>query len=128
MVNKMADLLIKGMEMPKSCKECELMMDCDSCEGWEVVCVLQGSFGYLRDLPKDRRDESCPLVEVPAHGELVDRDKLLALMSDEIIRRGGDEQSIGIAWAQSAVEFATTVLEASDSNALNALDALEVEE
>ncbi len=60
----MADLLIKGMEMPKSCKECELMMDCDSCEGWEVVCVLQGCIGYLRDLPEDKRLEDCPLVEV----------------------------------------------------------------
>lgn len=64
MVNRMADLLIKGMEMPKNCKECELMMDCDSCEGWEVVCVLKGCIGYLCDLPEDRRLEDCPLVEV----------------------------------------------------------------
>lgn len=120
----MADLLIKGMEMPKSCKECELMMDCDSCEGWEVVCVLQGCLGYLRDLPEDKRLEDCPLVEVPAHGRLVDAD----LLYDKWMWGSTDRTAKTKCIELIDLSLAPTVIEASDSNALNALDALEVEE
>lgn len=127
----MADLLIKGMEMPQSCKKCEWLMDCESSEGWEVVCVLQGSYGYRRDLPKDRRDESCPLVEVPAHGRLIDGSELLATITECAYTIG--LQYDGVVYGMTLEDIARivldapTVLEASDSNALNALDALEVE-
>lgn len=54
----MADLLIKGMEMPTECLECPLK-DCDN--AWD--------FGYTRP-------EDCPLVEVKPHGRLIDADAL----------------------------------------------------
>lgn len=105
----MADILIKGIGMPTFCLCCPCL-DVDYGE-----CIpKENRHIETEEYLSNRRPDWCPLVEVPAHGELVDRDKLLAEMADEIIRRGGDEQSIGIAWAQSAVEFATTVLEASE--------------
>lgn len=106
----MADLLIRGVDMPTNCFDCSTKINPD-----ERRCNYDGHI-FEETLSKitTRRDENCPLVEVPAHGELVDRDKLLALMSDEIIQRGGDERSLGIAWAQSAVEVAPTVIEASE--------------
>ena len=62
----MADILIKGMEMPKSCPECSLA---DSV----VHCPLTGktyNWGLIE------RPSDCPLVEVPPHGRLIDADAL----------------------------------------------------
>lgn len=77
-------VLIKGMEMPASCRECRLKMNCDDCEGWECVCVpLHQQIGYLDDLLADKRRDDCPLVPVPPHGRLIDADALRAKMYHE---------------------------------------------
>lgn len=73
----MAEILIRGMKMPKSCKECDLFVNCDSCEGWQCLCVILGQIGYYESVPNDCRLESCPLDEIPPHGDLIDRFKLL---------------------------------------------------
>ena len=70
-------ILIKGVEMPKSCWDCPMKMNCDDCEGWECVCVpLQIPIGYWGDLLTDKRRDDCPLVTVPKHGRLIDGDYL----------------------------------------------------
>lgn len=57
-------VLIKGMEMPTSCRAYWLMMNCDSCEGLECVCVpLHQEIGCFEDLLTDKRREDCPLEE-----------------------------------------------------------------
>lgn len=60
-------VLIKGMEMPESCAKCELF--------GEYGCPLIGAVGYA--LTEGRRNEDCPLIEVPPHGRLVDADALI---------------------------------------------------
>lgn len=68
-------IYIKGMEMPKGCKDCGLKVNCDECEGWECVCMpLHTTIGYYDDLLSDKRREDCPLVPVPQHGRLIDAD------------------------------------------------------
>ena len=61
-------ILIKGIEMPQSCWDC-YFQDCGNCRlnADKVVdkCIIE-----------DRRDEDCPLVPVPPHGDLIDRDAL----------------------------------------------------
>lgn len=61
-------VIIKGMEMPSSCWDC-YFQDCGSCDltAQKVVdkCIIEG-----------KRDDDCPLIRVPPHGDLVDRDKL----------------------------------------------------
>jgi len=70
-------ILIKGMDMPTSCRACHLKMNCDDCEGLECVCVpLHQQIGYLDDLLTDKRRDDCPLVPVPPHGKLIDADTL----------------------------------------------------
>ena len=54
-------ILIKGMEMPKNCKEC-LVYDHE-----QFDCFF------------DTRE--CPLVPVPAHGKLIDADALKASLA-----------------------------------------------
>ena len=59
----MADLLIKGMDMPKDCLHCSID---------KVWCDKWGAFEKYNK----KRHENCPLVEVPAHGRLVDWDEV----------------------------------------------------
>ena len=62
----MSDILIRGMKMPKNCKTCRFN---DS----DLFCsITKGDI--------DRDDYTChicPLIEVPPHSDLVDRNKLL---------------------------------------------------
>jgi len=55
-------ILIKGMEMPKSCEDCML----------ESYC---GLWVLLKDRPA--RHPDCPLIELPPHGRLGELDKLI---------------------------------------------------
>ena len=56
----MSDILIKNMKMPKDC------FDCPIGECLSRYELMEG------------RPEDCPLVEVQAHGDLIDRDLWLA--------------------------------------------------
>lgn len=53
-------ILIKGMEVPTSCSNCKLRM----------------AVGCCGNLPYNTRMPICPLVPVPPHGDLIDRDAL----------------------------------------------------
>lgn len=57
-------LLIKGMEMPTSCKNCELAKHFD---GYNENDCPFNAFSFY----------DCPLIELPAHGDLIDRDELV---------------------------------------------------
>ena len=66
-------VLVKGMDMPESCRKCSLKMNCDACEGFSVQCLpLHRPIGFFDELPDDRRRDDCPLVCVPPHGRLID--------------------------------------------------------
>ena len=61
-------IYIKGMEMPSSCEICPFVDD----------DFLEDYFGLCCSLTKERphgneRLNSCPLIELPPHGDLVDR-------------------------------------------------------
>ena len=69
-------ILIKGMNMPESCFECICthkffsIFQCASLPDFEFES--DGIFPHLED-----RSEFCPLVELPDHGDLIDRDELM---------------------------------------------------
>lgn len=69
-------ILIKGMEMPKSCP-CKLVG-----VGYDMYCTF--AYGvpsrvleYYECCEKDTRPDWCPLIEVPPHGRLIDGYALL---------------------------------------------------
>lgn len=69
----MSDIVIRGMEMPKSCESCKF---CWRGVSTGTFCKINGkmiSEGYASF---DSRDINCPLVELPPHGRLGDLDKL----------------------------------------------------
>lgn len=71
-------VLIKGMEMPSSCDECELCTCYVREDGTEenYRCVI--TFYPIHEF--DERHEYCPLVEIPPHGRLIDADAPIPLV------------------------------------------------
>ncbi len=71
----MADLIIKGMEMPKGCFYCPIGVEHNFTGS--IRCPLLGkAVGYFDEV-KNKRDMNCPLLPLPEkHGRLGDLDKL----------------------------------------------------
>lgn len=70
-------VLIKGFKMPEDCRECPLEMHYMNCG--ETRCRAENKIlaENFKTIPFDGRPDWCPLVEVPAHGRLIDADKLM---------------------------------------------------
>ena len=129
-VRKMADVLIKGMEMPKSCGDCPFLYDHDACylSGmWNdmrfmLLCFNGHTNEYkLGEFPfKEKRVDWCPLVEVPTHGRLIDADELRAAMYHNAFEKDSDMQRwdsgcwIRYKMFEKVIEAAPTVIEASE--------------
>lgn len=97
-------VLIKGMKMPKSCYVCKMNTHCDECEGISDYCVATGvnmGFPLYGNIDTDkkpyalcdektRRLKNCPFVELPDHGDLIDRSKLKdEFIGDAFSGKGG---------------------------------------
>ena len=68
----MADILIRGMEMPKHCIDCPCMVDKYGGDN----CCLQSEEANEKITSWDDMKAGCPLQELPEHGDLIDRDAL----------------------------------------------------
>ena len=76
-------IYIKGMEMPKDCRECK-MLTYYSTSGCSM-CDISGNAlaRNFKPIPFDGRPDWCPLIEIPeSHGDLIDRDALLDMVRD----------------------------------------------
>lgn len=75
-------VLIKGMEMPKSCSVCPMLegdrMDglCHAASRWLDDDEYWTWYAYPEGDIDDSKPCNCPLVEIPPHGRLIDADKL----------------------------------------------------
>ena len=87
-------VLIKGMQMPKSCKTCALLQDYDGC----MYCPFGDCpvFGDIEYVPNHVASDICPLVELPDHhGRLIDADAFAERIKSIIERQGYDDLAIG---------------------------------
>ena len=70
----MSDILIRGMEKPGSCREC------DFCEvqdiNFEIFYFCNMNDRFLDDEEACNIPNDCPIIELPEHGDLIDRSKL----------------------------------------------------
>ena len=111
-------ILIKGMEMPKSCGYCPLRHEAR--DGDE--CYLGASLTEYQKRPED-----CPLVPVPPHGRLIDADALMKEFekAQRTMEQHGQEYScsflsssreISTEWycVEDMLENAPTVIEAEE--------------
>ena len=67
----MSDLLIKGVETPKSCYVCPF------CDYVSARCDAVKGNPYTPESRYEKRADFCPLVPVPSHGRLIDADALV---------------------------------------------------
>lgn len=65
---------IKGMEMPTSCLNCFL-----SRSGCRAVLKRMRAMEAGTWIPANYRHDDCPLVPIPPHGALMDRDDFFAV-------------------------------------------------
>lgn len=80
-------ILIKDMKKPRNCHECPFLYVTSICDGFK----------------------DCPIVNVPAHGDLIDR---VALERHAVTEWFCGNKRINVPW--KAVADAPTVIEAED--------------
>ena len=76
-------ILIKGMEMPTTCCHCKLMVynhelvwdDAGTERTGAWVCLLTGEL-----IDNTKREEHCPLIPVPPHGRLIEKNAVFELI------------------------------------------------
>ena len=64
----MAEVFIKGMKMPKCCDVCWMTFD-----GYSDNCPVVNE-SVVKYMVEETRHPRCPLVELPPHGDLCDKD------------------------------------------------------
>ena len=68
---------ICGLEMPKNCDECPCYYETEG--AWRNECeVLCKEY-----TASENRPSWCPLIGIPPHGDLIDRNALMELYADE---------------------------------------------
>lgn len=82
----MMGVYIKGMEMPKSCSVCQLMVTVE----YEEICSQTGEYVCQYD-----RADDCPLVLVPTHGRLIDADALINALQELFDKRAREAEFSG---------------------------------
>ena len=90
-------ILIKGMEMPKRCLDCPFLITRDNDD-----CILQSDETNAKFEGWDDMKASCPLIELPPHGRLIDADAI----QDYNVETFGQRLLI--------IDTAPTVIEAED--------------
>ena len=72
-------ILIKGMKMPKSCVDCPMF-------DWDLEylkCKANDEFFIAKGEWRTKRESTCPLIEVPPHGRLIDADELIEKQKED---------------------------------------------
>ena len=101
-------ILIKGMEMPVSCRECPLEMFYINVGITKCRATTATLAEDYKPILFDGRASNCPLVPVPPHGRLIDAD---ALEPDTDWFHGCDGFT---AFSKLAIECAPTIIEGEE--------------
>lgn len=101
------DILIKNMEMPKSCADCEFCETYEADYSWCYACTRTGKMPL--NILQHIRPSDCPLIELPEHGDLVNLGDVYEAINREIVPKG-----IFLSDFYKAFADIPTVLEASN--------------
>lgn len=63
-------VLIKGLKMPKCCDECPMLYE------YRFCALTDDHASCIEWKTEEKRMPNCPLIELPDHGDLIDRDKV----------------------------------------------------
>ena len=95
-------ILIKGMEMPTSCADCRFY--------GATYCYAKGDEDAHSTL-------SCPLISIPPHGDLIDRNGLDMTdfeISTCVLDKGNPFKN-GLEYLLKKIEDAPTIIEAEEN-------------
>jgi len=103
-------VLIKGMEMPKSCHDCGMFALIDVSDGLAHGCRV------LKEMIFNNRERlpNCPLIELPQHGDLIDRDDLMSTLLNKTY---GVDINVVMKQIMEKIISAPIIIEAEDENA-----------
>lgn len=102
-------VIVKGMDMPERCSECEL---------YDVMAQNKKAVEFcrfnMRPLPDDEERASwCPLVPLPEkHGRLIDADKAVKRFRGAQKTQKDDSKSSG--WICHGLEIAIDIISSTD--------------
>lgn len=101
-------VLIRGMEMPTSCYDCNCFIR-DS-DGSDYCCLLM-----LDITDKGKLDDDCPLIEVPTpHGPLVDSNRLIYIGLHLMHTAKNDDIANGVKWLWQYIIEAPAIISAEE--------------
>ena len=102
-------VLVKGMEMPKTCEECAFGYEEDV--AW-MACIPQG-VSVRKESVSGICEPHCPLIEVPApHGDLIDIDSKITVAIKDGLKVTTARKLLN----DRAVRLPKTVIEAEDGD------------
>ena len=112
----MADIIIKGMEMPKTCCQCDLKIY-DAEIRWDENGIEQiGAWVCKRTreiIWNTRRGENCPLVPLPeGHGRLIDAERFRVILCRLKERQNDDVATHALKWAIECLDKMDTIIPA----------------
>lgn len=99
-------VLVIGMEMPKSCWNCDIgpafQLDNNHCPFYEME-------GWEQENYQNKIADGCPISYVPPHGDLIDRDELIE--NGELVNENTGLYSLqGI--SMESINIARTIIKA----------------
>lgn len=105
-------VLIKGMGMPKNCFNCSTKIDPENRRCDIDRHIFEETLGKLTT----RRDDDCPLVEVPTpHGPLIDADEIIEVqMLDEMYEEWTLKTMSVAEYLAFAADTPPTIIEAEE--------------
>lgn len=107
-------ILIKGMEMPKSCDSCRIMVFEDTNCVDELYCGCPIVF-EAHPQGVGRRPDYCPLIEAPEpHGRLIDADALIDLLKEVGFGERSLFEIIAGSAVLAAIDEAPTIIPSSE--------------
>lgn len=110
----MSDILIRGIEKPKSCRACPFRQETYLLT--RQICIANHNEELCTGI--DKIDESCPISQVQKHGDLIDRDALRAEFPEPNEENGGwrnpDEALVHKTGVWAAIDAAPTIIPASE--------------
>ena len=101
-------VIVKGMEMPKSCSKCRWF---DMGGGYGYQCTLLHKSFDMWNKISVARDKECPLIELPPHGRLID---IKSVEDGKFVTVGNDYQRWWNGALESVIDNAPTVIEGSE--------------
>ena len=107
-------VLVKGMEIPKDCPCCKMAYYNASDEFTGCAVIPGKRYAMHNDAvyaKSTQRPDWCPLVEIPAHGRLIDADKMCA----DLVTVDPQYETM-IEWCIQVTNAQPTIIEGSENH------------